>query len=300
MVATSFKIIRHLYLLIFWLASYIPWAPPTIHFSNTTDRRRTSSNRALLSKSPPPLRSPIPFVVHLQSFSVRMSSADSCSTTNQIVEHIVLFKVKPSADPSAVAAMLSNLNSLRSIDSVLYISTGPVSRCQSGSSLTFTHVLHSRYLSKSGLAVYAEHPAHVGVVSDFVKPVVDDVMSVDWIGDSFSGSVAVAPGSHLRLSVLKLKSDAGECEKREILGLLREIKDRIPSITQLTAGENFSPGRAKGYSMCSIAVLREPSVLAALNPPLTELSSDARVRYLVEDALLLDFAVGAPARTANL
>ncbi|KAI3447195.1 hypothetical protein Pfo_003860 [Paulownia fortunei] len=189
------------------------------------------------------------------SFSIRMSSSDSHSNPNQIIEHIVLFKVKPSVDPSAVNAMISNLNGLISLDPVLHISAGPVSRCRSNS-LTFTHMLHSRYRSKTDLTSYSEHPTHVSVVSNYVKPIIDDIMAVDWVADDFSGSAVVSPSSALRLTILKLKEGAGESATGEVLGVVRGIREKFPSIEQLTVGENFSPGRAKGFSICSIAVFK--------------------------------------------
>lgn len=228
-----------------------------------------------------------------------MSTSASHSTPTQIVEHIVLLKVKPSADPSAVNAMLSNLNALRSLDSVLHISTGPISRCRTAGALTFTHMLHSRYRSKADLTAYAEHPAHVSVVSNYVKPIIDDVMAVDWVADGFAGETIVPPGSALRLTVLKLKDGAGEVGKRKVLELARGMKEKLGSIEQLTVGENFSPERAKGFSICSMAVFNRPKELESDSE-----TADAEwetVGELLDGMLALDYSVQAPQlRTANL
>ncbi|KAG6392999.1 hypothetical protein SASPL_147229 [Salvia splendens] len=136
----------------------------------------------------------------------------------------------------------------------LHIYAGPVARCRSAS-LTFTYLLHSRYISKSDLASYTDDPAHISVVNNYVKSVVDDVMAVDWVADGFSGSVAVPPGSLLRLTVMKPKEE--EAWKGEILGIVRGMKEKFDSIEQLTVGENFSPGRSKGFSNASIAVAKD-------------------------------------------
>jgi hypothetical protein len=229
-----------------------------------------------------------------------MSASDSPSNPNQIVEHIVLFKVKHDADPSAVNAMVTNLNSLISLDSVLHISTGPVSRCRSNS-LTFTHMLHSRYRSKTDLATYSDHPTHVSVVSNYVKPIIDDIMAVDWVADDFTGSVDVSPGSALRLTVMKLKEGAGEIGKAKVLGTVTGIKEKFPSIKQLTAGENFSPGRAKGFSICSIAVFDGAKELEELESQ-SELANEQKdkVREFLDGVLVLDYAVEASVQTASL
>lgn len=226
--------------------------------------------------------------------------SSSTSVPAQIIEHIVLFKVNPAADPAAVNAMITNINGLKSLDPVLHISAGPVSRSRS-SSLTFTHLLHSRYRSKADLSSYSDHPTHLSVVANHVKPVVDDVMAVDWIAEDFSGSVTPPPGSALRLTVLKLKEDAGEGGKNEVLKVLRGIKEKFPSIEQLTVGENFSPGRNKGFSICSIGVFKGTEELEGLDSESERANEEKdKVREFLDDVLVLDFAVAATVQPANL
>ncbi|EPS64306.1 hypothetical protein M569_10475, partial [Genlisea aurea] len=214
--------------------------------------------------------------------SIRMSS-----NPNQIVEHIVLFKAKPEADAEA---MITNLNSLSSLDSVLHLSAGPVSRCRS--QLTFTHMLHSRYASKSDLNSYSVHPSHVDVVNNYVKPVVQDLMAVDWVADDLSGSPVISSGSVLRVSLLKLKEGVSEGEKDEVFGVVRGIRDKFASIEQLSVGENFSPGRAKGFSVCSIAVLNGVNELEKLDSE-QDLAKEEKnkVREFLDSVLVLDYTV---------
>ncbi|KAL8539361.1 hypothetical protein ACS0TY_001113 [Phlomoides rotata] len=219
----------------------------------------------------------------------------SSANSKQIIEHIVLFNAKPDADLSAVNAMLTNLNSLVSLDSVLHLSAGPVYRCRS-KSLNFTHMLHSRYTSKENLDSYTVNPTHVSVVANYVKPVVDDVMAVDWVADDFSGSPVVSPGSALRLTILKVKEEIGENGKGEVLGVLKGVKDKFPSIEQLTVGENFSPARAKGFSICSIAAFKGLKELEALDSE-SELVNEQKdkAREFLDGVLVLDYLVGAAA-----
>lgn len=229
-----------------------------------------------------------------------MSSSNFIPSSNQIIEHIVLYKPKPDADPSAINAMLSNLNSLASLDSVLHLSVGPVSRCRSNS-LTFTHMLHSRYRSKSGLISYSENPNHVSVVANYVKPVVDDVMAVDWVADDFSGSPVISPGSALRLTVLKQKEGTGESGKSEVLGSVRGIKHKFPSIEQLSVGENFSPGRAKGFSICSIAVFKGLKELEALDSESeTATEEKDKIRDVLDGVVVVDSVVPGTVQSACL
>lgn len=257
-----------------------------------------SNSLALCSPPPPLLRRK---ALSLRApFSVRMSSSASAPAPSQIIEHIVLLKAKPDAGPSAVDAMLRNLNGLASLDSVLHISAGPVASCRSAS-LTFTHLLHARYRSKSDLASYTDDSAHVHVVVNYVKPTVDDIMAVDWVADDFSGPAAPPPGSALRLTVLKLKEEAGEKGKEEILGIVRGIKDKFDSIEQLTAGENFSMERSKGFSIASIAVVKGEKELEALGAGSEFVNEQKdKAREFLDGVVVVDFPVPASVQAASL
>ncbi|KAL2480359.1 Stress responsive alpha-beta barrel domain protein [Abeliophyllum distichum] len=212
----------------------------------------------------------------------------------KIIEHIVLFKIKPNAETSAVKAMVSNLNGLTSLDPVLHLTAGPLARTRSSSSLTFTHMLHSRYGSLPDLTSYTEHPAHVSAVVNYVTPVIDDIMAVDWVSD-FTGSITVQPGSAVRVTLLKLKEGLGESVKNEVLRVLEGIRYEFPSIEQLNVGENFSHGRAKGFSIASLAVLKGMSELEAVNWE----SDLAKVREFLDDEVVLDYVVRS-AQSATL
>ncbi|CAI9100693.1 OLC1v1037849C1 [Oldenlandia corymbosa var. corymbosa] len=253
----------------------------------------------------PPGRSSSPFSSSIRFFSasqsrrpIKMSATAAAANPTQIIEHIVLFKVKPDVDPSKPIAMANNLTGLASLDSVLHISAGPLLRCRS-SSLTFTHMLHSRYASKADLDDYSAHPAHVAVVNDYVKPIVDDVMAVDWVSSAASGSVTVPPGSAMRLTFLKLKEELGEKAKDEVLGVLGGIKDKFPSIEHLSLGENFSPARAKGFSIASIAFFKGTDELEGLDSE-SEAANEQKdlVRDKLDGVVVLDYIVPSP--TASL
>lgn len=112
-------------------------------------------------------------------------------------------------------------------------------------------------------------------------------MVVDWIADEFAGPVIVPPGSALRVTILKLKDEEGGRR-----GGVEYLKEKLDSIEEATAGENFSPERAKGFSICSMAVFRgEEELGSAL------LSSEMERK--VEEMVMLDFTVEAPAGGRN-
>lgn len=233
---------------------------------------------------------------HLKAWPTRSSSIKMMST--QAVEHIVLFKVKEDTEPSKVSAMVNGLSSLVSLDQVLHLTVGPLLRNRS-SSLTFTHMLHSRYRSKEDLDAYSAHPSHVSVVKGNVLPIIDDIMAVDWVADDIRGDLVPPQGSAIRVTFLKLKENA---DSGEVLGVIKGIPENFKQISQLTCGENFSPARAKGFSIASLAVFPGPSELDAVdsNHELVNYQKD-KVRDRLDGVVVVDYVVPPPpAQSASL
>ncbi|KAL6331192.1 hypothetical protein AAG906_009620 [Vitis piasezkii] len=243
-----------------------------------------------LSSSPKPHLKPYS-LSSPSNFCIRMSSS---SASSQIIEHVVLFKVKDETEPAKVAGMMSGLNGLTSLDQVLHLSAGPIHRNRS-SMFKFTHMLHSRYSSKEDLSVYSGHPSHMSVVKESVLPICEDVMAVDWVADNLSGPVVPRPGSAMRLTFMRLNEGLGDEEKEKVLGAVGEIKDCLGSLDQMTYGENFSPARAKGFSIASIAIFPGLNELEALdsNPEVVQLQKD-KVRDLLDRVIVLDYVVPPP------
>ncbi|XP_062091123.1 stress-response A/B barrel domain-containing protein UP3-like [Humulus lupulus] len=246
----------------------------------------------LLKLNPKPSLS---FIPHSRTSTSYFSSKITMSSSStQTIEHIVLFKVKDDTDPSKVNAMVNGLSGLKSLDQVLHITAGPLLRNRS-STLNFTHMLHSRYSSKEDLNAYSQHPNHISVVKESVLPICEDIMAVDWVAEDLQGPVSPSPGSALRVTFLKLKENLGEEKKSEILGVIKGIKNSFGQIAQLTCGENFSPGRAKGYSIASIAVFPGPSELEAVdsNEELVRLQKE-KVKEHLESVVVVDYLVSSP------
>ncbi|KAL4589433.1 hypothetical protein LXL04_002340 [Taraxacum kok-saghyz] len=214
------------------------------------------------------------------------------SEQQQIVEHVVLFKVKPDADSSKVAAMISGLNGLASLDLTLHLSFGQLLHSRP-SPLTFTHMLHSGYRSKDDLRAYAVHPEHVRVVNEN-KPILDDVMAVDWMSNAGS-SISPKPGSAMRVTILKLKENLGEDGKARVLEVIGGIKDEFQAIEEVSMGENFSHDRAKGYTIASIVVLPGQADLEAVdsNSELVNLQKE-KIGDSIESTVVVDYVIPPP------
>ncbi|KAI9191764.1 hypothetical protein LWI28_013094 [Acer negundo] len=213
------------------------------------------------------------------------------SSSSSTIEHVVLFKVKPDVDSSKVNTMISNLNGLVSLDPVLHLTAGPVIR--TGSSLfTFTHMLHSRYNSKTDLDAYSQNPNHLSVVRESVLPICEDIMAVDWVADRTPTTMVLQPGSAVRITFLKLKENLGEEVKDEVLGVIKGLKEKFGGIEEITCGENFSPARAKGFSIASIAIFKGVKEMeeADSNQELVKLQKE-KVKDYVESAIAVDYVV---------
>ncbi|KAL6222034.1 hypothetical protein ACLB2K_005426 [Fragaria x ananassa] len=217
----------------------------------------------------------------------------SSSAAQSVVEHIVLFKLKDNTDPSKVNAWVDGLNALSSLDLTLHLTAGPLLRIRS-SPFAFTHLLHSRYKSKDDLAAYAVHPTHISVVKESL-PFCDDIMAVDWIADGLTGPMGLSPASAIRITVLKLKEELGEAAKGEVLEAIKGIKGKFGEVGQVTVGENFSPGRAKGYSIASVAVFKGVKEMEEVDSKeeLAKLENDKVTEYL-DNVIVVDYVVLSP------
>lgn len=153
-------------------------------------------------------------------------------------------------------------------------------------------MLHSRYSSKQDLEDYSAHPSHVSVVKGNVLPIVDDIMAVDWIAEDLTGDVVPAEGSAIRVTFLKLKENV---VSDEVLEVIKGIPENFKQINQLTVGENFSPARAKGYSIASLAVFPGTSELEEVdsNHELVSYQKD-KVRDRIESVVVVDYVVPPP------
>lgn len=213
------------------------------------------------------------------------------------VEHVVLFKVRDSTDPSKIDAMISNLGSLVSLDVVSHLAAGPILRHRStaASAAGFTHLLHTRYRSKADLATYSAHPAHVAVVKDHVLPNCDDIMAVDWVSDLDGLPTPPPSGSALRLTLAKPKEGTAAAD---LLVAIQGAKEAVPAAQQVSCGENFSPARAKGYSVGFLSVfpgLKELDAMDSAENEAIEVHKE-KVRPLLESIIIVDFVV--PTRQA--
>ncbi|KAL5069860.1 hypothetical protein RYX36_020747, partial [Vicia faba] len=139
--------------------------------------------------------------------------------------------------------MVNGINSLISLDQVLHHIVGSL-LCNCSTTLTFTHMLHSRYKSKEDLEAYTTHPSHLGIVRGNILLIIKDLLVVIWVAND--NDLVPATGSAIHVTLLKLKEGVGNSEVVEVIrGILKSFKQ----ISQLTYGEKFSPARAKVFRL---------------------------------------------------
>jgi hypothetical protein len=95
-----------------------------------------------------------------------------------MVEHVVLFKLKPEATSAQREAMLAGLGSLRgAVPGIVDLSCGQnFSERNQGYEIG----LVVRFTDRAALDVYLPHPAHRAVVEEKVRPIMDAVIVVDY------------------------------------------------------------------------------------------------------------------------
>jgi hypothetical protein len=94
-----------------------------------------------------------------------------------MIEHAVLLAVRPGTPEADVDAMLAGLRGLDGIDGVLSVSVGPTFTDRGKQ---FTHGLIVRLADRAALERYVAHPLHVACVNERIRPIIDDLIALDW------------------------------------------------------------------------------------------------------------------------
>lgn len=95
-----------------------------------------------------------------------------------MLDHIVLFKFKPETSHDEVNKLTSQLLGLqKNIPEIVSITTG---RNFSERSKGYQQGLVVRLKNKTDLKIYQEHPSHQQVLENWIKPLTEDILAVDY------------------------------------------------------------------------------------------------------------------------
>jgi hypothetical protein len=92
-----------------------------------------------------------------------------------MIEHFVLFQWATDASPEAIAHVVTELRVL--IPDILYLTCG---ENFSPRSQGYTHALTVRLTNCAAFEAYGPHPAHQRVVQEFINPIREAVLAVDY------------------------------------------------------------------------------------------------------------------------
>ena len=95
-----------------------------------------------------------------------------------MLEHIVLFRWKPSTDAPTQARIIRELLALKGlIPEIIDISGGANF---SERSQGYTHGIVIRFRDRQSLDAYQIHPEHQRVVKEWVRPHLEEILAVDY------------------------------------------------------------------------------------------------------------------------
>ncbi|KKD36600.1 Dabb family protein [Limnoraphis robusta] len=95
-----------------------------------------------------------------------------------MIVHVVLFKWKEDTTPEAIASTMEGLKELKAkIPGIIDLSCG---ENFSERSQGFQHGLVVKFTDKSALEAYTPHPEHQAVVQNLIKPILADILAVDY------------------------------------------------------------------------------------------------------------------------
>lgn len=95
-----------------------------------------------------------------------------------MIEHIVLFKWQESASNEAIATAIASLQEMKGkIPTIVDLSCGE-NFCDRARG--YTHGLVVRFRDRAGLEVYQLHPLHQDIVEKCIKPIVAEVLALDY------------------------------------------------------------------------------------------------------------------------
>ncbi|GBG67100.1 hypothetical protein CBR_g78881 [Chara braunii] len=111
----------------------------------------------------------------------------------------------------------------------------------------FTHGLCVRCRDEESLKSYAAHPRHVSVVTQYIKPIIEDVMALDWQANLSTAAVDGLGAQVIRFGAIKLKDGVSAEDIARMVDTCQRCEGLLPRVRQFTIGQNFAPERAKGY-----------------------------------------------------
>jgi len=97
-----------------------------------------------------------------------------------MIEHIVLLKLKEGITKDKTKAMLDGLNELKKVIPGMLEVSGGYNNSPEGKSSGFNYAFIVKFKDSASRDGYVPHPEHVKLAQTLVRPIVDDVIVVDY------------------------------------------------------------------------------------------------------------------------
>lgn len=152
--------------------------------------------------------------------------------------HVVVLKVKPGTTADKKEAIVAGVHALKAqIPEIAMVRAGlDLGLDPSGCQLA----LVATFASAEAYQVYAKHPAHVALITERIKPVLEQRAAVQFSAAADPGAAGV---THCVL--LKMKDDATAAQKEAIIAALSALPGDIPQIKAYRVGADAGTDPAK-------------------------------------------------------
>jgi hypothetical protein len=97
-----------------------------------------------------------------------------------MVEHIVLLKLKDGVTEDKTKLMMDGLNDLKKVISGMLEVSGGYNDSPEGKAAGFNFAFIVKFKDSASRDGYVPHPEHIKLAQTFVRPIVDDVIVVDY------------------------------------------------------------------------------------------------------------------------
>jgi len=97
-----------------------------------------------------------------------------------MIEHIVLLKLKDGVTEDKTKAMMDGINDLKKVIPGIMDVSGGYNNSPEGKAGGFTFAFIVKFKDAKSRDGYVPHPEHVKLAQTLVRPIVDDVIVVDY------------------------------------------------------------------------------------------------------------------------
>lgn len=97
-----------------------------------------------------------------------------------MLEHIVLLKLKDGITEAQTQALVDGLNALKEVIPGLLEATGGYNNSPEGKDGGFNYGFIVRFADAAARNTYVPHPKHIELAQTLVRPIVDDVLVLDY------------------------------------------------------------------------------------------------------------------------